>query len=347
MMRRSIALLLIVAAVAGGGVVLATRDSAPSTATAATETPPATARVERRDLVERTSFSGTLGYGGASTLGVAARGTVTALPPLGAVIGRGGEVARVDDRPVIAFFGDVPMWRTLEAGARGADVAQLEANLVAQGFATDGELGDDRFDQRTAAAVKRWQKALGVDETGVVTPADVLFVGGPRRVAAYRTDKGAMVAGPLLDVTGTERVITLKVDAIKQGALRVGDAVEAVLPDERVVPARITEVSNVAVEEPSSTGGKGVARLTVLAKLDRADATAFDQAPVTIRSVRVVSKQAIAVPLRALVALAEGGFALERAADRTLIRVGVGASSDGYVQVEGDISEGDVVVIAP
>ncbi len=91
----------------------------------------ATAPVARRDLVDRLTQAGTLGYGDRTPLRGAAAGMVTAAPPVGTVLGRGDVAYAIDGRPVYVLTGSVPFWRDLAPGAEGDDVAQLEANLVA------------------------------------------------------------------------------------------------------------------------------------------------------------------------------------------------------------------------
>jgi hypothetical protein len=56
----------------------------------------------------------------------------------------------------------------------------------------------------------------------------------------------------------------------------------------------------------------------------------------------------LAVPVEALLALAEGGYAVERVkADGTteLVAVKLGAFADDKVEVSGDLAEGDQVVV--
>ncbi len=102
------------------------------------------------------------------------------------MIDRGATLWEVDGSPGPALlFGDRPMWRRLSTGVdKGEDVHQLEENLVALGFADPKVLTvDDTYTSATAAAVKRWQKARGFDQTGVVEQTDVVFSTGPVRVA--------------------------------------------------------------------------------------------------------------------------------------------------------------------
>ena len=56
----------------------------------------------------------------------------------------------------------------------------------------------------------------------------------------------------------------------------------------------------------------------------------------------------LAVPVEALLALAEGGYAVELAHDdgtTSLVAVELGAFADGWVEVTGDVAEGDEVVV--
>ena len=67
-----------------------------------------------------------------------------------------------------------------------------------------------------------------------------------------------------------------------------------------------------------------------------------------MRLVTSTASGVTAVPVEALLALAEGGYAVERrgAGDASeLVPVEVGAFADGWVQVTGDLAEGDDVVV--
>jgi multidrug efflux pump subunit AcrA (membrane-fusion protein) len=69
---------------------------------------------------------------------------------------------------------------------------------------------------------------------------------------------------------------------------------------------------------------------------------------VTVRVTTSAATGVVAVPVDALLALAEGGYAVERVAGdgtTTLVGVEVGAFADGWVEVTGDIAEGDTVEV--
>ena len=157
---------------------------------AATATSVAT--VEIRDLIETQRLSGTLGYDDALSVINRANGTVTSVTRAGMSIGRGDELYRIDGQPVIALFGESGAWRALGPGATaGADVRQLEENLAALGHDPDNRLTiDDRWDGATTAAVKRWQRSLGVDDDGRVDLADVIYLPGPGQVAGVDVARG-------------------------------------------------------------------------------------------------------------------------------------------------------------
>jgi peptidoglycan hydrolase-like protein with peptidoglycan-binding domain len=157
-----------------------------------------TASVTRRTLSESSTVSGTLGYGTTLELYDRLGGTFTWLPPVGAVIDRGGALWRIDDLPVVLMYGSVPAYRTLKEGVSdGPDVTELNENLIDLGFdpygaitASSPEGDDEAFSEATAAAVKRLQKADGLPETGEVELGRVVFAPGARRVTDVKVTLG-------------------------------------------------------------------------------------------------------------------------------------------------------------
>jgi peptidoglycan hydrolase-like protein with peptidoglycan-binding domain len=151
-----------------------------------------TASVTRRTLSESSTVSGTLGYGTTLELYDRVGGTFTWLPSVGAVIGRGGALWRIDDLPIVLMYGAVPAYRTLKQGVSdGPDVIELNENLIDLGFDPYRAITDDEaFGEATAAAVKRWQKAEGLPETGELELGRVVFAPGARRVTAVKVTLG-------------------------------------------------------------------------------------------------------------------------------------------------------------
>ena len=105
---------------------------------------------------ESSTVDGTLGYGATLELYDRLAGTFTWLPAVGAVIGRGGTLWRVNNTPVVLMYGSVPAYRTLKQGVSdGPDVTELNENLIDLGFDPYGAITDDeslrRSDRRRRA----------------------------------------------------------------------------------------------------------------------------------------------------------------------------------------------------
>ncbi|MDP9072204.1 MAG: peptidoglycan-binding protein [Actinomycetota bacterium] len=323
----------------------------------------ATTPVVRRTLVEQTKVEGSLGYAARYRVVNQLQGTFTGLADRGSVVERGQTLYEVDGRPVVLLFGARPAWRRLATGvADGPDVRQLEENLVALGHASADTLTvDDRFTVETTAAIKRWQKALGADQDGVVELGEVVFLPGAARVADHEValGSGAQPGSEAMTATSTTRVVTVDLDARRQDLVRVGDAVEVELPDGRRTTGTVSAVGKVATtssggDDGDGSGGSGsggddepTVEVTV-ALSDPAATGDLDQAPVDVHVSRGRAENALAVPVNALVALAEGGYAVEVAEGtrRRLVAVQTGLFANGMVEVSGTgLAEGTVVVV--
>ncbi len=319
--------------------------------------PVATATVVRTNLATTTQLYGTLGY--ADTYTVVAQqtqGMITALPRPGQVITRDQPVYEIDGVAVRLFYGRRPSWRPLHVGvAAGPDVRELEANLVALGYAS--LTPDDRFTGAIGAAVSRWQRATGQPATGEVDPGEVTFQPGPIRVTGIAASLGApaTLGTPVLSATSTTPVVTLDVPAAQTYLVHAGDAVTVTLPAGDATPGRVRSISSVAVQQadagPTPAPRARSGQPTVPATITLANPTAvagLDQAPVTVnitdRSVRGV----LAVPVTALVALSGGGYGvyLHRGGARRLVPVMPGLFTDTLVEVKGGpLREGDAVEV--
>ena len=151
-----------------------------------------TATVQRRTLTEHAQVDGTLGYGSTLELFDRISGTFTWLPSVGSVIDRGGTLFKMNQLPIVLMYGPVPAYRTLKEGVSGGqDVAQLNENLVALGYDPYGAIADyESFGEATATAVRRWQKAEGLPQTGEVELGRVIFAPSARRVTALKATLG-------------------------------------------------------------------------------------------------------------------------------------------------------------
>jgi peptidoglycan hydrolase-like protein with peptidoglycan-binding domain len=192
--RRWLALAAVALATAAVLAVVLIGAGSPKRAGADTGVPPGdtTAAVTRRTLSESSTVDGTLGYGSKLELYDRVSGTFTWLPAVGAVIGRGGTLWKIDDHPVALMYGSVPAYRALKRGVGdGPDVRELNDNLIALGYDPYGAISDvEAFGEATAAAVKRWQQAEGLAQTGEVELGRVVFAPSARRVTELHVALG-------------------------------------------------------------------------------------------------------------------------------------------------------------
>ena len=290
----------------------------------------------------RDDVDGTLGYGEARTLVGSSPGVVTRLPEEGTVVLRGRSLYDVNARGVRLLYGTTPLWRKLAVGAAdGQDVEQLERNLVELGHNPSSMTVDETFDTDTAAAVRSWQDALGVPETGVVAPGDAVFLPGPRRIGRVETSVGAQVQPgvAVLQVTGTTPVVDIDLDARQQELARVGATVWVELPSGRLVRGRIASVGKVAEASTTPQGEAGDPTVAVVVGLvDAAKRDGLDGAPVVVSLERERARDVLAVPVEALLALKGEGEAVEvvkSGGEHVLTAVETGTFADGYVEITG------------
>ncbi len=343
------------AAGAGGAYWYLTQDDGGEPADAATG-PAATAEVVRDTIAATETWSGTLGHGDA--LGIpAAQGTLTRVAAADTEVTRGTELFRLDERPVTALLGVIPMYRDLGPGDEGIDVEQLEANLEALGYT--GFTADEEYTDNTAEAVEEWQEDIGATETGVVAKSDVVFLPEGGRVGTVYGDLGAPVTpgSPVLDITGTDQVATLEAGVADRDLLAVGTAVTVVLPGGTETTGTVTAATVVESAPAAGAGGEEEATASAedaVVEVEVALAEPVDPtlvgSPVDV--VRPVDERAdvLVVPVTALLAMSGGGYGLELVgADGTtsVVPVELGLFADGRVEVIGDgIAEGDVVGVA-
>ena len=349
--RRTVMGFLVVLIVAGIGIAVV-RDRRSPAATATATVPTGLVTVAEGTLVARTSVSGTLTYAGAYRAVNQAAGIVTALPPVGKVITQGTVLYRVDQKPVVFLQGSTPMYRSLTSGLAGPDVEQLNAALVAAGYDADGNLRarSATFTWATRSAVKDLQEDLKLSRTGSLGLADVTFIGASRiRVTSVSYQLGAQAApsGVVLTASSTARQVSVDVDAAMQTKLKRGEKVVITLPDGRTTDGAVTSVGTVVKKV---SGGRSTVTVKIAPKNSSATG-ALDQAPVGVSIVTASVRNALTVPVNALLALLGGGYGIEVAdpsGTRRIVQVELGLFDDsaGVVQVTGkDVKAGlDVVV---
>lgn len=335
---------------AGAAVVLTRLTSADAAAPSAEQPPPATAAVVRRDLVATGEMDAKLGYQGERKVAGRKAGTVTALPNPGAVIDRGASLYSVNEVGTPLFIGSVPLYRELAVGAtEGADVRMVQENLRALGH-HPGPI-DAAFGKDTETAVKRWQRARKVEQTGRIAPGDIVVSPAAVRVSSVAVQIGAEAQTELMTVTDVTRVVHAELPQADQGKVAPGHKVQVRLSGDKVVAGTVTTVGDSAAsDEQDDKGGAGSTKIPVTIALDDAAAVGPDDpvsATVTYEGARRTA--VLAVPVRALLGLLEGGYAVDvvDGANRRFVKVELGLFADGFVEVRGDgLAEGMTVVTA-
>jgi hypothetical protein len=352
-----------VAVVVVGGVVVV-RSGANQSSTAAAEAPPNTALVQRGTLSAMVSVDGTLTYraradGSPYAAINQASGTYTKLPDVGAKVDCGDELYRVDDRPVLLLCGTVPAYRDLHTGVAGTDVQQLNTNLHTLGddaaAGVDIDPNDNAFTDSTAKALEKLQDDKGVPANGTLAVADAVFLPEAVRIAKVTGQLGgpAQPGAPVLDATSDTLEVQVDLEGSQQGEVKTGDAAQITLPGNTAVTGKIDQLGTVAQVAPGPNGNPGTGPATIPASISLDDpqtAGGLDQAPVHVEITTQGVENVVNVPVTAIVGKAGGGYAVEivRAdgqRDEVAVKLGLFDTTAGRVQVDGDLHEGDHVVV--
>jgi peptidoglycan hydrolase-like protein with peptidoglycan-binding domain len=327
------------------------------------------AKVQRRDLTVGTTLDGILGYGAPKQIPIQASGIVTWLPKPGTKAVLGSVLLRVDDRPVVLLYGQTPAYRSLHAegaapkatpaatagdnnnaaeqgtpgrdtaggqpaadsaASEGPDVRQLENGLWALGYR--GFTVDDVFTSGTTAAVKQWQADLGIAPTGVVELGDVVFLPGPVRLTVDASALGVALDPTAVQAQGLTKFVTVQVQD-ESDWTKAGTKVTIKLPDGREARGTVTATQRTSSAQADGSGGP-----TVQIAVDK-NAPRAATGDVEVTYIAQQRKQVLAVPVTALVALAEGGYAVQLDSGR-YVAVMPGLYADGMVEVTGNLTEG-------
>ena len=371
----------VLAAVTTTGVVIATPGAKHATLAAA-QPPPNTSTVEKRELSAMVSVNGTLTYqagpdGSPYSAINQASGTYTELPAAGQVISQGQAFYRVNDSPVVLLYGSTPAYRTLSAGATGADVAELNADLVALGYATSARLSPTSaaFGSATTTALEKLQAALGEVKNGTLSLGQAVFEPTVMRVTTVSAQLGvgAQTGQTVTQATSTTRQVQVALDASQQTDVAVGDKVTITLPNNQTTPGVVSSVGTVATCPSSSgpgesssdsaapgtdtcstasSGSSSTPTITVsVTPSDPAATGTWDQAPVQVGITTASVPSALVVPVTALLAQPGGGYVVEvvgAGGTNHLVAVSLGLfdDADGLVQVTGaGLAAGQQVVV--
>ena len=188
------------------------------------------------------------------------------------------------------------------------------------------------------------------------SPTNAYASDSPIIIGSYINDTGSAVSlnSQLYNISSIGIEVVFQVDASDQETVSVGDSVEIELPTDERVPTQITFIDQVVTQ---TQAGEFIE--VTLEVLNPEEIEAYDQAPVKVFVTTEISENVLYVPVNALLALAEGGYALEvysggtevgtfegeSGVDTSYVAVEIVVFTDGFVEVKGNISEGQIVVV--
>jgi Putative peptidoglycan binding domain len=353
----------VVAVVVVGGVLLAVTGLFGDDGKPVTRAGDATSLVAVREgpLSSQVSQSGTLSYsagadGNPYSVVNRARGTYTWVPAAGAQVDCGETLYKVGEKPVILICGSTPAYRDLAEGDDGKDVRALNKTLVSEGYADKSGLDPDSryFGAGTAVALEKLQDERGADVTGRLDLGQAVFLPGPLRISKVTAKNGtsATPGHPIMEASSNRRQVTVKLDASQQSEVKKGDQAQITLPDNRITSGVVRRIGTVATSSGKNDSDSASATIPVYVTLEHPkDAGTLEQAPVQVQITTDGVKDALIVPVTALIGQAGGGYAVEVAAgdggQTRIVSVTLGLFDDanGQVQVSGALSVSDRVVV--
>lgn len=369
--RRTAICVAVLCAGAAAGLLWWRNHPAPPAAAGPAGTVPAVATVEKGDLTDSVLLTGDVGFGPSWQVSGPAEGTVTWLPAVGTTVRRGRPILRVDDRPVLLFYGGTPMFRQLDRlGLVGRDVRVVADNLAALGFGTGRQprpgtvvrqpppaapairpaanaesnvptitvkAGEGVVTVQLQTAIRRWQASVGLPPTGTLGVGEVLVQSNAVRVTTRTAQLGAPAAGQLLGLTGIARVVTVQTSPVEAGDVEPGANVTVTLPDGKTAKGRVERVAQ-------STDQSGEAQETIT--VTPLQPLAQEAGNVQVEVAGEVRHGVLTVPVGALLALSEGGYAVQLAGGG-LVAVKTGLITNGLAEISGPgIGAGTAVVTA-
>ena len=265
---------------------------------------------------------------------------ITGVAAVGTPIDSGDVLYTVESQPVVALSGALPAWRTMNRSSdEGADIAQLEAALVALGYDPDGDVTvDATWDSDTTVMVKRWQQGVGTDDTGEVTLGSVVFIPHSGAVASSSVVVGDDVydGDTVLELTGSVQQVIIEVPT----ELRA-DIAPSMRVDIAGTPGTVTRLR-------SADTDNGVTVQAVISPDTALDLEAGSTVKVTI-SYDLATDQLV-VPTDAVVSRRDGAYAvqtLDATGAHAFVAVEIVAVSGNRTAVTGDGLRESTVVFVP
>ena len=273
----------------------------------------------------------------------------------------------------VLMFGDISAWRDFRQGMLpGDDVEQLKQNLLVLGYvATDSFEVDPNFDSEAVEAIKNMQADLGVIVTGHIDFGDVVFLLGTSVVDSSQSFPNLSISvttgSTLVSLTPIERIeteirsdgtiststeslqrVSTTLEVASQDLIDIGSVANIELPDESVVLGTVIEIGSVAVVPQGGQSGNPYLEVSVAIDGD-VSLPQWTGATVTVSITKKLASNVLAAPVTSLLALLDGGYALEivESGSTRLVPVETGIYADGWVEVDGIGLDAGIEVIVP
>ncbi|MEE2884733.1 MAG: peptidoglycan-binding protein, partial [Chloroflexota bacterium] len=272
----------------------------------------------------------------------------------------------------VLMYGQTAAWRDFKPGMEpGTDIQQLKENLILLGYANANQLvTGEHWNDATTTAIKNFQKANGVPITGEIAFGEIVFLPGTVVVDSITSDPAIsdnintgtnlMTLTPIesidvsIETTGqvsinetSLQIVKTAIEVSDQDLIYTGSLVEIELPDDRTVSGTVTDIGSVAVVPQGNQAGDPYFEVTIVIDGNN-QLHQWTGAPVTVSVTKAIAESVLSTPVVSLLALSEGGYALEvvEMASTRLIPVKLGVYADGWVEVTGPgLKAGDEVVV--
>ena len=194
------------------------------------------------------------------------------------------------------------------------------------------------------SAIKKWQRDQGMVDDGTIEVGDLVVLPGTVRIGGVTVQAGDATDSDLMTVTQTAKAITVQATLAQADGLKAGDKVSLRMPDGTESTGEISDISTVPQIPDNGAPDTPQTVAVTVTMTDPAAADGLDGGTVEVRIEGETREAVLAVPVTALLALREGGYAIQLE-DGRRIAIETGLFSGGMVEISGDsVTEGLKVV---
>jgi peptidoglycan hydrolase-like protein with peptidoglycan-binding domain len=258
----------------------------------------------------------------------------------------------VSGKPVFAFVSSSPLYETLSvslsSGAQRINVAALQRALKAGGYYTGSVNGD--FGTSTETALKDWQAAKGLSQTGEITTSQFVWVPKGAVIESWNVALGGSVSSSTALATvyyPQDLIAEALVTQADISSLKVGQKAALTIDGETTDPftGTITSIGNQPASSGSASGSSSTVEYTVnlaphgLPSLARSGMTGALTVTIASRS------NVLLVPTSAVSGTSSASFVrVMMNGTPTYRQVTTGMATSSLTQIASGLTAGEVVV---